>query len=150
VKLDGKLAKSLCPDIIFSLLDLSHCTNISGSFCFLSSTHFIPSFFKNSSLSLKERLRLSTFCKLSIAEIHDEENPADEDSFYVVSLAGTIGFCEDGEQIDWLFLSGSGADGDLPATYQADLQIKFCPKCGSAVVLGASFCGACGAKLNQA
>ncbi|NLA85977.1 MAG: zinc ribbon domain-containing protein, partial [Clostridiales bacterium] len=42
---------------------------------------------------------------LGIAEIHDEENPADEDSFYVVSPYGSIGFCEDGEDIDWLFLS---------------------------------------------
>ena len=87
---------------------------------------------------------------LGIAEIHDEENPADEDSFYVVSPSGAIGFCEDGEDIDWLFLSGSSADEDLPATYQADPQINFCPKCGSSVVPGARFCGACGAKLTYA
>jgi len=84
---------------------------------------------------------------LGIAEINDEENPADEDSFYVVSPSGAIGFCEDGEDIDWLFLSGSGG-GELPATYQPYPQIKFCPKCGSPVVPGARFCGACGVKLN--
>ncbi len=43
---------------------------------------------------------------LGIAEVSDAENPADEDSFYVVSPGGAIGFCEDGEDIDWLFLPG--------------------------------------------
>ena len=85
---------------------------------------------------------------LGIAEVSDAENPADEDSFYVVSPGGAIGFCEDGEDIDWLFLTGSSEDEDLPATYQVDPQINFCPKCGSGVVSGARFCGACGAKLN--
>ena len=85
---------------------------------------------------------------LVLAEMGDSENPIDEDSFYVVSPAGAIGLCEDGEDIDWLFLTGSSEDEDLPATYQVDPQINFCPKCGSGVVSGARFCGACGAKLN--
>lgn len=84
---------------------------------------------------------------LGIAEIHDEENPADEDRFYVVSPSGAIGFCEDGEDIDWLFLSGSGEAEDLPAKLPTALQIKFCPKCGSSVVPGARFCGQCGKAL---
>jgi hypothetical protein len=45
---------------------------------------------------------------------HDQENPADEDSFYVVSPAGAIGLCEDGEDIDWLFLSYAAPNEDLP------------------------------------
>ncbi len=44
---------------------------------------------------------------LVLAETSDSENPIDEDSFYVVSRAGAIGLCEDGEDIDWLFLTGS-------------------------------------------
>jgi hypothetical protein len=84
---------------------------------------------------------------LGIAKVNDDENPIDEDSIYVVSPGGAIGFCEDGEDIDWLFLSGSGADEDLPATLQTASQINFCPQCGSAVVPGARFCGQCGKAL---
>ena len=84
---------------------------------------------------------------LVLAETSDNENPIDEDSFYVVSPAGAIGLCEDGGDIDWLFLTGSSEDEDLPATYQADPQINFCPKCGSGVVSGARFCGKCGNRL---
>ncbi len=85
---------------------------------------------------------------LVLAETSDSENPIDEDSFYVVSPDGAIGLCEDGEDIDWLFLTGSSTDKDLPATLQTVSQIKFCSKCGNGVILGARFCGACGAKLN--
>ena len=53
---------------------------------------------------------------LVMAETHDQENPADEDSFYVVSPGGSIGYCEEGEAIDWLFMSGSGA-GENPVSY---------------------------------
>ena len=84
---------------------------------------------------------------LVMAETHDQENPADEDSFYVVSLGGSIGYCEDGEAIDWLFMSGSGAGENLPAAYQAGPRVKFCPKCGNSIVPGALFCGKCGHKL---
>ena len=85
---------------------------------------------------------------LVLAETSDSEDPIDEDSFYVVSPAGAIGLYEDGEDIDWLFLSDAAPNEDLPLTYQAEPQIKFCSKCGSGAVLGARFCGACGAKLN--
>lgn len=83
---------------------------------------------------------------LSIAEIHDEENPADEDSFYLVSPGGAIGFTEDcGESIDWLFLCPDGAKENLPASLPAEVQINFCPKCGKPVTPGARFCASCGA-----
>ena len=85
---------------------------------------------------------------LVLAETSDSENPVDEDSFYVVSPNGAIGFCEDGEEIDWLFLSDAALNEDLPSTYQAVSQIKFCPKCGSGVVPGAHFCSKCGGKLR--
>ena len=85
---------------------------------------------------------------LVLAETSDSENPIDEDSFYVVSPAGAIGLCEDGEDIYWLFLTGSSTDEDLPTTLQTASQIKFCSKCGKEIILGAGFCGACGAKLN--
>ena len=84
---------------------------------------------------------------LVLAETSDSENPIDEDSYYVVSPAGAIGLCEDGEDIDWLFLSGTAPNEDLPLTYQVVPQIKFCPKCGAPVVPGARFCGKCGGKL---
>jgi hypothetical protein len=83
------------------------------------------------------------------AQMSDEENPVDEDSFYVVSPSGTIGLCQDGEEIDWLFLSNCAVDEDLPATLSsASQQIKFCPNCGSGVVPGARFCAGCGTKLS--
>ncbi len=84
---------------------------------------------------------------LVLAETSDSENPIDEDSFYVVSPAGAIGLCEDGEDIDWLFLTGSSEDEDLPVTYQVDSKINFCPKCGFSVVSGARFCRKCGNRL---
>ena len=84
---------------------------------------------------------------LVLAETSDSENPIDEDSFYVVSPAGAIGLCEDGEDIDWLFLSDAVTNEDLPLTYQAVTQIKFCSKCGASVVSGARFCGGCGNRL---
>ena len=84
---------------------------------------------------------------LVLAETSDSENPIDEDSFYVVSPAGAIGLCEDGEDIDWLFLSDAAPNEDLPLTYQAEPQIKFCPNCGAPVIPGARFCGKCGNRL---
>ena len=84
---------------------------------------------------------------LVLAETSDSENPIDEDSFYMVSPTGAIGLCEDGEDIDWLFLTGSSEDEDLPATYQDGPQINFCPKSASGVVSGACFCGKCGNRL---
>ena len=84
---------------------------------------------------------------LVLAETSDSEDPIDEDSFYVVSPAGAIGLCNDGEDIDWLFLSDAAPNEDLPLTYQAEPQINFCPKCGSGVVSGAHFCGKCGNRL---
>ena len=49
----------------------------------------------------------------------------------MVSPAGAIGLCEDGEDIDWLFLSNNAPNEDLPLTYQAAPQIRFCSKCGA-------------------
>jgi hypothetical protein len=84
---------------------------------------------------------------LTMAEISDSENPADEDSFYVVSPGGSIGFCMDGRDIDWLFLSDAAAFEELPPVYQAAPQPNFCPKCGAPTIFGARFCGSCGQKL---
>ena len=85
---------------------------------------------------------------LALAETSDSENPIDGDSFYVVSPSGAIGFCEDGEDIDWLFLSDAAPNEDLPLIYQTAAQVKICTKCGSGVVSGARFCGKCGERLN--
>ncbi|NLW54849.1 MAG: hypothetical protein GXY99_08245 [Clostridiaceae bacterium] len=38
------------------------------------------------------------------SELSDEENPADEGSYYVVDGNGAIGFSEDGGEVEWLFL----------------------------------------------
>lgn len=84
---------------------------------------------------------------LALAETSDSEDPIDEDSFYVVSPAGAIGLCNDGEDIDWLFLPDNEANEDLPLTYQAAPQIRFCSKCGAPVVPAARFCGKCGNRL---
>jgi ribosomal protein L40E len=84
---------------------------------------------------------------LVLAEMSDSENPIDEDSFYVVSPAGAIGLCEDGEDIDWLFLSDAAPNEELPLIYQAAAQVNFCSQCGLGVAPGARFCGKCGNKL---
>ena len=85
---------------------------------------------------------------LVLAETSDSEDPIDEDSFYVVSPTGAIGLCNDGEDIDWLFLSDAAPDEDLPLTYTAAPQIKFCPHCGAPAVSGARFCEKCGNHLR--
>jgi len=83
-----------------------------------------------------------------IAEIHDAENPADEDSFYLVSPGGAIGFTYDnGETIDWLFLPGNDTGEALPSSFTVPPEVRFCPKCGKPVDPGARFCGGCGEKL---
>lgn len=87
--------------------------------------------------------KYNTESLLGIAEVSDDENPADEDSFYLVSHAGSIGFCQDGEDIDWLFLSDSGLTEDLPVAFQNN----FCSKCGAATSPNARFCGNCGGRL---
>ena len=84
---------------------------------------------------------------LALAETSDSENPIDEDSFYVVSQNGSIGFCEDGEEIDWLFLPGSALGLELPTKFQTAPQVRYCSKCGFTVNAGARFCGSCGGKL---
>lgn len=84
---------------------------------------------------------------LVLAETSDNEAPINEDCFYVVSPSGAIGLCEDGEDIDWLFLSDAAPDEDLPLTYQYIPQKKFCSECGAPIVPGARFCGKCGNRL---
>lgn len=41
---------------------------------------------------------------VGIAGVHDDEVGVDEDSYYIVSPQGAIGFCQDGDSIEWLFL----------------------------------------------
>lgn len=41
---------------------------------------------------------------LTLAETSDSENSLDEDCYYVVSSDGMIGFLEEGEEVEWLFL----------------------------------------------
>lgn len=82
----------------------------------------------------------------AIAQIHDEETCSDEDSFYVVSLGGAIGFSEDSEAIDWLFFPLNCTE-ELPLSLEPENAVNFCAKCGGRVTPDAYFCGACGAKL---
>ena len=81
-----------------------------------------------------------------MAQMHDEESPADEDSFYIVSPAGAMGFSEDGETIEWLFLPLNHTE-NLPLKINTKTQMNFCTKCGGRILSGARFCGACGMRL---
>ena len=81
-----------------------------------------------------------------VAQTHDEEACVDQDSFYVISSGGAIGFSEDGETIDWLFLPVNCFE-ELPLSLEPETAINFCAKCGSRVMPDARFCGACGVKL---
>lgn len=86
---------------------------------------------------------------LAIAETSDGEDPIDEDSFYVVSPGGAIGFCRYGGDIDWLFLSDAAPDEDLPAVYHAEPQNRFCTACGAPAEPDARFCIKCGKALRS-
>ena len=83
---------------------------------------------------------------LEMAKIHDEESLGDEDSFYLVSPGGAIGFSGDSAEIDWLFIP-LDSNEELPASIEPAAGIDLCPKCGSRTTAGARFCGACGTKL---
>ena len=84
----------------------------------------------------------------NIAQIHDEENPVDEDSFYLVSPSGAIGFTKNnGDSIDWLFLSQNDTGEMLPSSFTVQSKVNFCPKCGKPVESDVHFCGGCGEKL---
>lgn len=93
--------------------------------------------------------RYDTESLLTISEVHDSENPADEDSFYLVSNDGSIGFCDDEEHIDWLFISDLCDLDNLPESYTSIPQVNFCSNCGTPVVDGANFCGSCGLSFKD-
>jgi ribosomal protein L40E len=112
----------------------------------LEAAEFAATLCKSWSFAIADE-RYDTKHLLALAETSDSEDPIDEDSFFVVSTTGAIGLCQDGEDIDWLFLSDAVPNEDLPLIYQAATQVKFCRKCGSGVASGARFCGACGEKL---
>ncbi len=80
----------------------------------------------------------------AMASISDEENPCDEDSFYLVSPAGAIGFSEDGEAIEWLFIPVNHNE-DLPL--EVEITANFCAQCGGGISPGARFCGSCGRRI---
>ena len=84
---------------------------------------------------------------VGIAEVHDSEAGVDEDSFYLVSPGGAIGFSEDGETIDWLFLPINSTE-KLPEEVEPEGTVNFCPHCGEPAQPGDSFCGACGKELK--
>lgn len=81
-----------------------------------------------------------------IAELHDEEVYVEEESFYVVSPGGAIGFSEDGKAIEWLFIPVNSVE-ELPLSLEPETANNLCPKCGGHTAPGDRFCGACGAKL---
>jgi hypothetical protein len=84
-----------------------------------------------------------------IAKIHDEESVGDEDSFYVVSDSGAIGYCLDSDtDIDWLFLCRKNIDEILPLKYSEALNKRFCTNCGRQVNPDARFCTGCGNRLS--
>ena len=85
---------------------------------------------------------------LPLAQTSDEEDPIDEDNFYLVSSGGSIGLCEDAEDIDWLFIANAEKDTVLPDVYSASTDNHFCSQCGHRLAPGANFCDECGAKLN--
>lgn len=85
---------------------------------------------------------------LVLAQTSDAQDPIDEDSVYVVSDGGSIGLCEDEEDIDWLFIADQDKVSVLPDTFEGAGKSGFCSQCGQAVEAGARFCDQCGASLN--
>ncbi|NLM78987.1 MAG: zinc ribbon domain-containing protein [Ruminococcaceae bacterium] len=88
---------------------------------------------------------------LTTAQTHDEENPLDEDGFYVVSPGGAIGMTEDeGETLEWLFIPDGSREQlpeRMPAANTATAEAKFCISCGRPLPPGARFCTQCGSKV---
>ena len=114
----------------------------------LEAAEFAATLCKNWSFATSDE-RFDVKGLLILAETSDSEDPIDEDSFWVVSPAGVIGLCVGGEDIDWLFISDNTPNEDLPAEYQVEPQINFCPACGAPAVPGARFCGKCGIALRS-
>ncbi|AWB32510.1 zinc ribbon domain-containing protein [Orrella marina] len=85
---------------------------------------------------------------LVLAQTSDAEDPIDEDSVYVVSDGGSIGLCEDEEDIDWLFIADQEKDLALPDTFASGGTRRICNQCGQEVEADAHFCDQCGASLN--
>ena len=85
---------------------------------------------------------------IGISEVSDEENPLEEDGFYVVSPGGAIGECADGSEIEWLFLPEDVDHGSLPSSYTPKGEPKLCPKCKTPIQIGSRFCGKCGERLG--
>ena len=85
---------------------------------------------------------------LVLAQTSDAESPIDEDSCYVVSGGGSIGLCEDQEDIDWLFIADQEKDLALPESFTTGGTARFCTQCGKPVDVGANFCDQCGASLS--
>jgi len=82
------------------------------------------------------------------AKIHDKESMDDEDSFYVVSDSGAIGFCIDSDtDIDWYFIRRDNPDEDLPNRYIENNMQRYCTNCGKPAKSDARFCIACGQRL---
>lgn len=106
---------------------------------------------------------------VTTAKMSDSERLGDEDSFYTVSNGGAIGFSEDGQEIEWLFLPEPDMNEPLPKKIVSVRKVsvsppaesppaesppivnqpKFCFRCGSPITPGARFCGKCGAKLFE-
>jgi ribosomal protein L40E len=112
----------------------------------LEAAEFAATLCKSWSFAIADE-RYDTKHLLALAETSDSEDPIDEDSFFVVSTTGAIGLCQDGEDIDWLFLSDAVPNEDFPLIYKTTTKVKFCRKCDSAVAFDARFCAACGEKL---
>lgn len=84
---------------------------------------------------------------LTLAQTSDSEDPIDEGCYYVVSASGAIGYCDYNNDIDWLFISDSSVETDLPSTYQLFSKGNFCSKCGNSIMPSNKFCGNCGNAL---
>lgn len=92
-----------------------------------------------------------------IAQVYDEDSLADEDSYYVVAPSGAIGFIEEGDAIEWLFLNADKQKEVLPSTI-GEMQrgepsrdiakdAEFCTHCGAIIEADSVFCEKCGEKI---
>ncbi len=99
--------------------------------------------------------KLNLIDMLTVAEQMDEENPTEEDFYYLVSTEGAIGITWKWEfLVNWLYVPEEAFEEEpvqgqpIPTAASPQPEVKrFCSKCGKPLLANARFCRGCGTPI---